>query len=143
MSNQVQSYFYCNGLNCAETTMRCLIENGVIDAPIETVRMMTGFGGGMQRGATCGAVIAAVAAIGWITGRIEPGESRSASSAAVKEFLGQFEETFGALTCEELQALHAKDCALKSDEMYRRCTAFLDKVLDILPEIIAETTAKS
>ena len=42
----VTTYFYNGGLNCAETTLRCLIENGIINAPLDTVRMMTGFGGG-------------------------------------------------------------------------------------------------
>ena len=59
-----ETYFYKGGLNCAETTLRCLIEENVIDAPQEAVRMMTGFGGGMQRGTTCGAVVGAVAALG-------------------------------------------------------------------------------
>ena len=47
MKPEVTKYFYKGGLNCAESTLRCLIEEGVIDAPPEAVRMMTGFGGGM------------------------------------------------------------------------------------------------
>ena len=85
MAVDVARYFYKGGLNCAESTLRCLIEEGIIDPPPEVVRMMTGFGGGMQRGTTCGAVVAAVAAIGWATGRTEPGQSREPSAAAVRE----------------------------------------------------------
>ena len=83
MAVDVARYFYKGGLNCAESTLRCLIEEGIIDPPPEVVRMMTGFGGGMQRGTTCGAVVAAVAAIGWATGRDSPGSRprpRSGSS---------------------------------------------------------------
>ena len=29
----VTRYFYNGGLNCAESTLRCLIEDGAIDAP--------------------------------------------------------------------------------------------------------------
>ena len=47
MKQDVTQYFYKGGLNCAESTLRCLIEAGAIDAPPEAVRMMTGFGGGM------------------------------------------------------------------------------------------------
>lgn len=60
MAADVTRYFYKGGLNCAESTLRCLIEDGVIAPPPEVVRMMTGFGGGIQRGTTCGAVVAAV-----------------------------------------------------------------------------------
>ena len=88
---EVTKYFYNGGLNCAESTLRCLIENEVIDAPIEAVRMMTGFGGGMQRGSTCGAVIGAVAALGWVTGRTEPDAPRTESAAAVREYLKRYE----------------------------------------------------
>ena len=52
MAVDVARYFYKGGLNCAESTLRCLIEEGIIDPPPEVVRMMTGFGGGMQRGTT-------------------------------------------------------------------------------------------
>ena len=37
MSN-ITEYFYKGGLNCAESTMRCLIENEVVDIPLESVR---------------------------------------------------------------------------------------------------------
>ena len=127
----VEQYFYNGGLNCAETTLRCLIEEGVIDAPLDAVRMMTGFGGGMQRGTTCGAVVGAVAAIGWALGRTEPGESREESAEAVRVFLERFEEEFGSLNCRELQALHVGGYALKSDGMYRKCADFLKKSIEL------------
>jgi len=132
-------YFYNGGLNCAETTLRCLIENGVIDAPPETVRMMTGFGGGMQRSSLCGTVVGAVAALGWATGRTEPGESRAASSAAVREFLRRFETEFGTLSCQELRTVYAKEHALKSEGMYRSCTIFVEKAVDLTEQILKES----
>lgn len=134
----VTHYFYNGGLNCAESTLRCLIENEVIDAPIEAVRMMTGFGGGMQRGTTCGAIIGAVAALGWVTGRTDPDGSRAESAAAVREFLKRFEAEFGVLSCKELQATYVKEHALKSDGMYRRCTVFVEKAIEITKEILSE-----
>jgi len=134
----VRQYFYNGGLNCAESTVRCLIEAGVIEAPMDVVRMMTGFGGGMQRGSTCGAVVGAVAALGWVTGRTEPDEPRTESAAAVKEFLKRFEAEFGTLSCRELQATYVKEHALKSDGMYRKCTVFVEKAVDIVKEILKE-----
>jgi len=134
----VRQYFYNGGPNCAESSVRCLIEGGVIEAPMDVVRMMTGFGGGMQRGSTCGAVVGAVAALGWVTGRTEPDEPRTESAAAVKEFLKRFEAEFGTLSCRELQATYVKEHALKSDGMYRKCTVFVEKAVDIVKEILKE-----
>ena len=105
---------------------------------MDVVRMMTGFGGGMQRGSTCGAVVGAVAALGWVTGRTEPDEPRTESAAAVKEFLKRFEAEFGTLSCRELQATYVKEHALKSDGMYRKCTVFVEKAVDIVKEILKE-----
>ena len=140
MAADVTRYFYKGGLNCAESTLRCLIEDGVIAPPPEVVRMMTGFGGGMQRGTTCGAVVAAVAAIGWATGRTEPGQSREPSAAAVREVLRRFEETFGSLTCRELQAVYVKEHALKSEGMYRSCTAFVEKAVELAQDILGRAS---
>lgn len=142
MKPEVTKYFYKGGLNCAESTLRCLIEEGVIDAPPEAVRMMTGFGGGMQRGTTCGAVVGAVAALGWATGRTEPGQSREASARAVREFLRRFEESFGTLDCRTLQATYVKDHALKSEGMYRSCTVFVEKAVELVREILEEERQK-
>ena len=138
MTPEVTRYFYKGGLNCAESTLRCLIESGTIQAPPETVRMMTGFGGGMQRGTTCGAVVGAVAALGFATGRMEPGEPREASARAVREFLRRFEECFGTLDCRTLQTTYVKDHALKSEGMYRSCTAFVEKAVALVQEVLAD-----
>ena len=136
---EVTRYFYNGGLNCSESTLRCLIEDGVINAPMDTVRMMTGFGGGMQRGTTCGAVIGAVAALSWATGRTEPDASRAESAAAVREFLKRFEAEFGTLSCKELQTTYVKEHALKSDGMYRKCKVFAEKAIEIAKDILSES----
>ena len=136
-----ETYFYKGGLNCAEATLRCLIEEGVIDAPRETVRMMTGFGGGMQRGKTCGAVVGAVAALGWATGRIDPEQAREPSAKVVRSFLQEFENSFGTLNCRELQAVYVKEHALKSEGMYRSCTVFVERAIELVRDILPQTNA--
>lgn len=133
----VTEYFYKGGLNCAESTLRALIEDGAVSLPPESVRMMSGFGGGMQRGATCGAVVAAVCALGAATGRTEPGEDRTPSANAVREFLKRFETEFGTLSCRELQAAYVKEHALKSEGMYRHCTVFVEKAVALAEELLA------
>ena len=138
----VTEYFYKGGLNCAESALRALIEDGAIHVSPEAVRMMSGFGGGMQRGTTCGAVVAAVCALGAVTGRTEPGEDRAPSAAAVREFLKKFEAEFGTLNCRELQATYVKEHALKSEGMYRHCTVFVEKAVALAEEILAAQPPK-
>ena len=84
----------------------------------------------------CGAVVGAVAALGWATGRTEPGQSREASARVVREFLRRFEERFGTLDCRTLQAAYVKDHALKSEGMYRRCTVFVETAVELAQEIL-------
>ncbi len=136
--SDVQKYFYKGGLNCAETTLKCLIEDSVIDIPEESVRMMSGFGGGMQRGAVCGAVVGAVSAIGSKKGRTTPEESRKPSAQAVKVFLKRFEEEYGSLYCKDLRKIHAEGCELRSPGMYRACTVFVEKAVELVKEILEE-----
>jgi len=138
MNMNVRDYFYNGGLNCSESTMKCLIDEGIIDAPREAIRLMSGFGGGMQRGTTCGAVIGAVAALGWRFGRTEPGEDRSPSAKAVREFLKAFEEKFGALDCRTLRSVYSKEHGLKSEGMYRSCTVFVEYAAEKAREIVSE-----
>ena len=139
MSN-ASDYFYKGGLNCAETVMRCLIENGVIDLPIETVRMMTGFGGGMKRGTVCGAVVGAVSAIGAKKGRVSTDESKKPAQDDVKIFLKRFEEKFGTIYCKQLQRKYVKDRKHKSEGMYRVCTAFVEEAYALAKELIETET---
>ena len=137
----VTQFFYKGGMNCAETTFRVLIEDGAISVPQDAVRMMSGFGGGMQRGTTCGAVVAAVCAIGWATGRTEIGQDRTPSAIAVREFLKEFETEFGTLNCRDLQATYVKEHALKSEGMYRNCTVFVERAVEIAEKILFNTNS--
>jgi len=133
-------YFYNGGLNCAETTLKILIERGVIDAPADVVRMMTGFGGGMQHGCICGTVVAAVAAIGWVTGRTEPTASREPSGEAVRAFLQRFEEKYRVLDCDALQAAYGQGYALKSEGMYQSCSVFVETAVLLTEEILKDAS---
>ena len=54
--NEKIPYFSDDGLSCAESSLRWLIENGYADLPLDTVRIMTGLHGNMGHCANCGAV---------------------------------------------------------------------------------------
>ncbi len=64
---------YKNGLNCSEAVYNALIQIGAIGASSETSAMCMGFGGGIGlAGYTCGALSAAVMAVGAGQGRKDP-----------------------------------------------------------------------
>ncbi len=135
----VRKVFYNGGLNCAETTMRVLIERGVVEDNDGLRRMMSGFGGGMQRGLVCGAVTASVAAIGLKTGRINPDEPRELSAQAVAAFLQAFEARYGALECREL----SRDYTSKSAEMYQYCADIVAGAAEMAACILNELQNES
>ena len=85
-----------------------------------------------------GAVTGAVAAIGSKYGRTETGEDRKPSADAVRSFLKQFEEEFGTIYCKELQKAYVKEHKLKSPGMYRACTVFVEKAVELAKEMIEE-----
>ena len=136
MAVDVARYFYKGGLNCAESTLRCLIEEGIIDPPAEL-----GLPPGRERTVSgpfpvsasrkkCASSRSLLLCFG----------SREPSAAAVREFLRRFEETFGSLTCRELQAVYVKEHALKSEGMYRSCTAFVEKAVELAQDILGRAS---
>ena len=90
--NEKIPYFSDDGLSCAESTLRYLIEHGYADLPLDTVRIMTGLHGNMGRCANCGAVNGSVAAIGANFGRREVGEDMT----LLYELTDRFGEVRGA-----------------------------------------------
>jgi len=61
---------FSKGFNCAECVMEAVFEHADTGLPKESLKMATGFGGGVGLyGDTCGAVTGAVMAVGAVHGR--------------------------------------------------------------------------
>ena len=101
--NKEIPYFGEEGLACSESTLRLLIERGVIDLPISAVKMMSALHGYMNgsgdRGAFCGAINGAIAAMGRQFGRYEAGQSNRDLYRLTEEFIVRFEKQFGSTKC--------------------------------------------
>ena len=130
-------YFSDDGLSCAESTLRYLIEHGYADLPLDTVRIMTGLHGNMGRCANCGAVNGSVAAIGANFGRREVGEDMTLLYELTERFMQEFEQTFGSVKCAEL--MEGKDPALM--EQQHKCADIVAGAVDIAARIIEEGRA--
>lgn len=103
-----------DGLNCAESVFKAILDTGIIDFPPETVALATGFGGGMGlTGNNCGALVGAVMAVGAVHGRRNPLEGDMAAridrlygNPGLYRFFNQlphrFRQEFNKLNCSEL-----------------------------------------
>ncbi|MBQ7903643.1 MAG: C-GCAxxG-C-C family protein [Oscillospiraceae bacterium] len=101
--NKEVPYFGEEGLSCSQSTLRLLIERGVLDLPMDTVKLMTYLHGNKKRDAHCGAVNAAAVALGAEFGFSEVGGHLDRRGyVLMEEFLVAFEEKFGNVRCQEL-----------------------------------------
>ncbi|MGI6120942.1 MAG: C-GCAxxG-C-C family protein [Saccharofermentanales bacterium] len=133
----IEFFFHKGGFNCAESVFRVLCARGVIDAPVEYSKILSGFGGGMQQGYICGAIVGGVMALGWVYGRTNLTESRDPSACAVKEFLARFKERFGEpYECDTLREHFMPGEETRSPEMYRQCASFVGMAVDIVTDIV-------
>ncbi len=77
---------------------------GIEDGPLP--RLAAGFGGGIGgSGATCGALVGAVMAVGLIHGRDSSEEERGAAGAISRQIHDAFEEQMGSTACRKLTGL--------------------------------------
>lgn len=133
-------YFDFNGLSCSESTLRCLIERGVVDLPMDAVKMMTGLHGGAfghGRGAMCGALTGGAAALGWVLGRTEPTESSKRLIEAQARFVDAFEQKFGAVSCDDLLIYEEA-----SREQLTRCADQIVFAVEYITKLIEEERSK-
>lgn len=108
--NKEVPYFGEEGLSCSQSTLRLLIERGVVNLPIETVKLMTYLHGNKKRDAHCGAVNAACVALGAEFGFYEVGGHLDGRGYALtEEFLQAFEEKFGNVRCQKLVGKTVKE----------------------------------
>lgn len=78
---------------------------GIEDGPLP--RLATGFGGGIGgSGATCGALVGAVMAVGLLHGRDSSDGDRQPTAAISREIHHGFEAEMGSTSCRELTGLN-------------------------------------
>jgi C_GCAxxG_C_C family probable redox protein len=87
--------------NCAQSVLAAFAPS--LGFPEEqALKLASLFGAGMaRRGRTCGAVTGGLMALGLKFGNLDP-EGKDAAYAVAREFMSQFEQRHGTLTCREL-----------------------------------------
>ena len=102
--NKAGNYFK-EGYNCAEAIFLTFREILAPEMDPATVKMMTGFGGGVgQAGCMCGALAGAIASLNMVAGRKTIKESREESYSLSKEFHDRFVDHYGVTCCRALNS---------------------------------------
>lgn len=95
--------YFKEGYNCAEAVFLTFREYLAPEMPPETVKLLTGFGGGVGRaGCMCGALTGAIAALNILKGRTSKESSNVEAYDCAREFHGRFVEKFGGSCCRVL-----------------------------------------
>jgi len=91
-----------NGLNCSQSVFCVFAPDFGVDEKT-ALKIASGFGGGMARGETCGAVTGAYMTIGLKHGHCENiPEAKANTKALIKQFNELFIEKHGSLICKKL-----------------------------------------
>lgn len=65
LRDRVEEYYLGKGLNCAEAILHAANDAYELQIPPESIKLLSGFGGGMGCGNACGALCGGIAALGY------------------------------------------------------------------------------
>ncbi|WP_066634514.1 C-GCAxxG-C-C family (seleno)protein [Desulfolucanica intricata] len=131
--NKAGGYFR-EGYNCAEAIFLTFREYLVPEINPETVKMVTGFGGGLgHAGCMCGALLSSVMSLNMVKGRISNKEDRKAAYELARQFHDRFEDKFGNTCCRALNP-HPFD----TPEHLKNCLKITGNTAKLLMEFLQE-----
>ncbi len=91
---------YKAGFNCAESVFRAFCEELPLNVTPEALKAPAGFGGGMSfKEGPCGAATGGVIVLGMLAGRTDPTQPKKPMKDLTFDFITQFQEKFGGLSC--------------------------------------------
>ncbi len=99
---------YQNGCNCAQAILKTFSHKLEIEEET-AMKLASGLGVGMYSGETCGAVSAALIALGLKYGGSDKSKGKEVFKR-VKEYENLFKEKNHSMNCRELKGIHRKDC---------------------------------
>ena len=134
MFKETLAKYYDEGnYNCAETIIRAGNEYYELDLHDRDMIAFGGFGGGIQTGNTCGAVLAAVSVLSMKYIEKKAHESQDIRPVTMA-FIRKVNEKYGSILCKDIKA--------QSFDKVARCKFTVENVGEILDSVIAEYEAK-
>jgi C_GCAxxG_C_C family probable redox protein len=119
-------------LNCAECIMYASNEQYDLNLSKETLKVMSGFGGGMSTGDVCGVITGSIGVIGIMFTEVS-GHKSPKVREMTKEFINKFKEKLGYTKCVDLKKEYVN---------VKKCTLMIEAGADILEELILKEKQK-
>lgn len=129
LKDNCEKYYHEGNYNCAETLIRAADEYYDLGLHDRDMIMLGGYGGGIQTGNTCGAVLAAVSVLSMKYVEQKAHESRDIKPVTTM-LIRKFNEKYGSILC--------KDIKPQSFDPQRRCRNTIDTACDILEDVLEE-----
>ena len=128
LKDHIEKYYFDQNYNCAEAMLHAANEYYGLGLDEKAMKLVSGFGAGMQTGNICGTVLSGIAVISQ-----KYVETKAHESADIKpvtqKYLRSFREALnGSLLCKDLKAQYFQP--------EKRCLAVVLEACDVLEQII-------
>lgn len=132
LKDEIKKYYFEQNYNCAETILRAGNDYYNLGLHDYDMKLVGAFGGGIQCGNTCGAILSAASLLS-----MKYIESKAHESADIKSLgmslIRKFNSKYGSTLC--------KDIKPQSFKPEYRCQLTVETACDILEEVINEFEA--
>lgn len=128
-----EKYYYEENYNCAESILRAANDYYSLGLHDRDMKLIGGYGGGIQTDSLCGAYLAAVSVLSMKYIDEKAHESMDIRPA-VRYFTGLAEERLATLDCSELRPMNTRPG--------RRCGLTVETVCEALEQAIDEYEAE-
>ena len=124
--------YHKSGFHCAEAVLKAIVEIYGNGSSRDIPKIATGFGGGIGRTKQeiCGAITGGVMAIGFLSGRSEPGADWADASEMAAKLKRRFVHEHGTTNCGALLATFGPQ------ENMMRCKQLSGEVAGMLADIL-------
>jgi C_GCAxxG_C_C family probable redox protein len=124
-----------SGFNCAQAILRAYGDEVGLAAH-HALKLGSGFGAGMRRGATCGAVTGAIMALGLRSGFDHPSDvaGKAQIGDAVVDLCRRFEARHGSVVCRDLLGCDLDEARARG-LFQTLCPAFVETAARILDDL--------
>lgn len=129
LKDLVGKYYLDQNYNCAESVLRAGNEYYDLGLHDRDMIVVAAYGGGIQSGNTCGAVLAGAGILSMKYVEQKSHDSKDIKPVVLK-LIQQFNKTYGSVLC--------KDIKLQSFKPEYRCQRTVETACDILEAVIAD-----
>jgi len=130
LKDHIAEYYFDQNYNCAEAMLHAANDYYGLGLDEKAMKLVAGYGGGMQTGNICGTVLSGISVIAQKYVETKAHES-SEIKPVTQKYLEKFREALnGSLLCEDLKEAYFQPEV--------RCIQVVETACDVLEEILAD-----